>query len=102
MPKCLHNRIKYICKECGGGSICQHLKFRSRCKECGGGSGIYQHLKFRSRCKECGGGSGIYQHLKFRSRCKECVANKDNTIPEIEEYSKEEYEIISFLEKTKK
>ena len=33
---------------------------------------------------------------------QKCLADKDNTIPEIEEYTKEEYEIISFLEKTKK
>ena len=34
-----------------------------------------------------------------KSRCKECLANKDNTIPEVEEYTKEEYKIISFLVK---
>tara|TARA_B000000477_G_scaffold8574_1_gene7076 strand:+ start:138 stop:344 length:207 start_codon:yes stop_codon:yes gene_type:complete len=34
-----------------------------------------------------------------KSKCKECLADKDNTIPKIEEYSKEEYEVISFLTK---
>ena len=38
-------------------------------------------------------------HNRIQSQCKECLANKDNTIPEIEEYTKEEYEIISFLAK---
>ena len=79
MPKCLHNRIKYICKECGGSSICPHNREKSRCKECGG--------------------SQICSHNRRKSQCKECLANKDNTIPEIEEYSKEEYEIMSFLAK---
>tara|TARA_B000000475_G_scaffold269371_1_gene263234 strand:+ start:454 stop:642 length:189 start_codon:yes stop_codon:yes gene_type:complete len=60
-----------------------------------------QHKRRRSQCKECGG-SEICNHLKIRSKCKKCLADKDNTIPEIEEYTKEEYEIISFLEKTKK
>ena len=31
-----------------------------------------------------------------KSQCKERLANKDNIITEIEEYTKEEYEIISF------
>ena len=56
------------------------------------------HNRRKSRCKECGG-SEICQHNRIRSRCKKCLANKDNTIPEIEEYTKEEYEIISFLTK---
>ena len=76
---CPHNRQKVRCYECGGSSMCQHKRRRSQCKECGG--------------------SEICRHLKIRSKCKECLANKDNTIPEIEEYTKEEYEIITFLAK---
>ena len=80
MPKCPHNRKKKtICKECGGGSIFQHKRLKSQCKECGGGS--------------------ICPHNRQKYRCKECLADKDNTIPEVEEYTKEEYEIISFLVK---
>jgi hypothetical protein len=77
--KCEHGKRKSTCKECGGSSICQHLKVRSQCKECGGGS--------------------ICPHNRQKYRCKECLADKDNTIPEVEEYTKEEYEIISFLVK---
>ena len=32
--KCLHNKQKYKCKECGGSSICIHNKLKSRCKDC--------------------------------------------------------------------
>ena len=73
MPKCPHNRVKYICKECGGSSICPHNRRKTRCYECGGGS--------------------ICHHNRRKSRCKECLANKNN------KYTKEEYEIISFLTK---
>ena len=52
-------------------------------------------------CKECGG-SAICPHNRRKYNCKECIADKDNTIPKIEEYSKEEYEIISFLTKKMK
>ena len=98
MPKCPHNRRKSICKECGYiPKLCPHNRIRSQCKECGGSS-ICQHLRIRSQCKECGG-SQICPHNRIKSRCKECIADKDNTIPEIEEYTKEEYEIISFLDK---
>ena len=59
------------------------------------------HNRRKTRCYECGGCS-ICSHNRQKSKCKECLADKDNTIPEVEEYTKEEYEIISFLEKTKK
>jgi len=32
--KCLHNRNKYKCKDCGGSQICQHQRQRSQCKDC--------------------------------------------------------------------
>ena len=49
-----------LCKECGGGAICEHGRQRSQCKECGGAS-ICEHGRIRSKCKECGGGS-ICEH----------------------------------------
>ena len=49
---CPHQRIRSVCKECGGASICPHQRIRSECKECGGAS-ICPHLRIRSRCKEC-------------------------------------------------
>ena len=68
--RCGHNRIKSICKECGGSQICEHNRQKSSCKECGG-SQICEHNKTRSACKECGGGS-ICEHNKIKTQCKEC------------------------------
>ena len=68
--KCIHDKHKSQCKECGGGGICIHDKHKSRCRDCGG-SGICIHDKHKSTCKECGG-SGICIHNKQKSRCKEC------------------------------
>ena len=87
---CIHNRVKYTCKECGGKGICQHDKQKRFCKECGG-KGICPHGKDKSYCKECGGsqicphsrqkrqckdcgGKGICQHGKQKYHCKECNA----------------------------
>ena len=67
---CEHNKRRFVCKECGGNGICEHNKVRSICKACGG-SDICEHGRARSHCKECGGGS-ICEHNKLRSRCKEC------------------------------
>jgi hypothetical protein len=67
---CEHGRTRSKCKECGGGSFCEHNKTRSTCKECGGGS-ICEHNKIRSTCKECGGGS-ICEHGRTRTKCKDC------------------------------
>uniref|UniRef100_A0A0G4F5T0 CBM20 domain-containing protein n=1 Tax=Chromera velia CCMP2878 TaxID=1169474 RepID=A0A0G4F5T0_9ALVE len=47
---CSHGRVRYRCKECGGGSICEHGRERHRCKECGG-KGICEHGRQRSLCK---------------------------------------------------
>jgi hypothetical protein len=60
------------------------------------GSSICTHNREKLRYKE---GKGIYEHNRQKQVCKKCF--KDNTIPEVEEYSKEEYEICLFLEKTK-
>lgn len=68
--KCLHNRRKTRCKECGGSEICPHDRQRAQCIECGG-SGICLHNKRRTRCKECGG-SEICPHKRRRTQCKEC------------------------------
>ena len=31
---CIHGKIKYCCKECGGSQICEHNKSKYRCKKC--------------------------------------------------------------------
>lgn len=67
---CPHNKIRCVCKACGGASICEHGRQRSYCKPCGGPS-ICLHGRQRPSCKECGG-SGICPHQRRRSTCKDC------------------------------
>ena len=71
--KCVHNREKCKCKNCGGSQICKHYRRKHYCKECSG-SGICDHNRIRSHCKECGG-AGICKHNRRRSQCKECDFN---------------------------
>jgi hypothetical protein len=90
--KCVHNRQKYICKECNGKGICEHNRVKSICKDCKGssicehncikstckdckGSSICEHNKRRNRCIKCKGGS-ICEHKKLKSRCIECKGNE--------------------------
>ena len=67
---CIHDRVKYMCKECGGKGICEHNRVKYTCKECGG-KGICKHDKQKHFCKECGG-KGICPNGKDKSYCKEC------------------------------
>uniref|UniRef100_A0A0G4FN44 CBM20 domain-containing protein n=1 Tax=Chromera velia CCMP2878 TaxID=1169474 RepID=A0A0G4FN44_9ALVE len=67
---CLHGRVRYRCKDCGGKSICEHGRQRRHCKECGGSS-ICVHGRRRYECKECGG-SSICVHGRQRYHCKDC------------------------------
>ena len=67
---CEHGKLKYICKDCGGGGICEHDRHRSICKECKG-SGICEHDRQRNTCRECRGGN-ICEHDRRRYLCKEC------------------------------
>ena len=71
----------YMCKECGGGAICEHGRQRSKCKECGGGS-ICEHGRIRSICKECGG-QAICEHGRVRSsaRTVEAINNIQRVHP---------------------
>ena len=68
--KCVHDRGKSLCRECGGGSICVHDRQKSHCKECNGSS-FCIHDKRKSTCKECGG-SSICVHDRLKSACKDC------------------------------
>uniref|UniRef100_A0A0G4FYU6 CBM20 domain-containing protein n=1 Tax=Chromera velia CCMP2878 TaxID=1169474 RepID=A0A0G4FYU6_9ALVE len=67
---CLHGRVRYRCKECGGKGICEHGRIRSQCKDCGGAS-ICEHGRIRFQCKECGG-EGVCEHGRRRVQCKDC------------------------------
>ena len=50
--KCVHNKIKYSCADCGGSQVCQHKKRKYWCVDCGG-SHICQHKKSKYYCKLC-------------------------------------------------
>ena len=50
--KCVHNKRKYLCKDCGGPQICQHKKRKYCCIDCGG-SQICQHKKRKYYCRLC-------------------------------------------------
>lgn len=69
-PKCLHNRRRYNCVECGGAGICSHKMRKSRCVECGGKE-LCSHGNKKGDCIDCGG-SQICRHGKRRRRCVEC------------------------------
>ena len=69
-PKCIHNRRRYTCVECGGSAICEHGKRKSRCTECGG-KGLCSHGNQKGDCVDCGG-SQICEHNKRKRRCVEC------------------------------
>ena len=68
--KCIHNKRKNRCRECGGSSICIHDKLKSECRDCDG-SAFCVHNKFKSQCRECDG-SAFCIHDKFKSQCREC------------------------------
>ena len=67
---CPHSRVKYNCRECGGGSFCEHGKRKQICRDCGGSS-FCGHGKRKLRCRDCGGGS-FCGHGKHKYACKEC------------------------------
>ena len=67
---CEHDRIKHACKKCKGSLYCVHNRQKQRCKECGG-SQICIHNNQKQQCKECGG-SQICEHGKQKASCKEC------------------------------
>jgi hypothetical protein len=70
MKKCIHDKLKFQCKDCKGSSICIHDKVKNSCKKCGG-SRFCIHEKEKTTCKDCGG-SQICLHNKVKSKCKDC------------------------------
>lgn len=51
--KCIHNRQRHNCRECGGSSFCEHDRRRGRCRECNG-VGICSHGRQKETCRKCG------------------------------------------------
>lgn len=74
VTKCIHNKQKPYCKECGGSQICSHNRRKYYCKECGG-NGVCEHNIRKSRCKECNGNE-LCTHNIYKSRCKKCGGNQ--------------------------
>lgn len=68
--KCIHNKAKSLCKECGGEKLCPHGRRKFDCRECGGGS-FCNHGKKKYRCRECKG-SQICEHKVQKYACKKC------------------------------
>lgn len=68
--KCMHNKAKHRCKDCGGASLCEHQRVKYSCKECGGGS-FCEHGKHKYFCHDCGGG-GICVHGRRKVICILC------------------------------
>jgi hypothetical protein len=71
VEKLYANIVKYTCKECNGNAICEHNKIKYECLQCGGGSVFCEHNKRKKQCKECGG-SQICKHNKCKLRCISC------------------------------
>ena len=67
---CEHERLRRLCRDCGGAAICQHGRRRNHCRDCGGAS-ICEHGRRRQLCRECGGAS-ICEHGRQRTLCREC------------------------------
>jgi len=70
---CEHNNIKFVCKQCKGTSICEHNKVKSKCLDCNG-STYCIHKKIKYKCIECHG-NGICIHNKQKQYCKDCGNN---------------------------
>jgi hypothetical protein len=69
-PRCPHDKIKAVCKDCNGCAICVHGRRKTICKECGGGS-LCEHGREKIKCKLCGGNS-VCEHKRIKLECKEC------------------------------
>lgn len=67
---CIHNKLKYCCKECGGSRICCHGRYKQFCTQCPS-SDICRHRKQQRLCKECDG-SSLCRHGNTILTCKIC------------------------------
>jgi len=68
---CIHGKIKYKCKECGGSAFCIHGIQKCKCRDCGRGGAFCIHDKIKSICRECNS-SAFCIHDKFKYNCIEC------------------------------
>jgi hypothetical protein len=73
--RCEHDKVKSLCRDCGGGSLCKHDRPRSKCIECGTGKAFCKHGRPKARCKECHG-SDYCIHGKRKFVCSECCGSQ--------------------------
>jgi hypothetical protein len=102
-PKCIHNKQKSKCKECGGSSICIHDKQKYNCKECGGSS-ICIHDKRKYSCKECGGSSlcktpncETKASKKYDKYCMRCFMFNNPDVPITHNYKTKERYVVDYI-----
>ena len=65
-PICVHNRVRYQCRPCGGKGICEHSKRRSQCRDCMG-SAVCIHRKQKYTCRQCLAMSRVSQDVATRA-----------------------------------
>ena len=72
---CIHGKIKYFCKECGGSQICEHDRIKYACKECKGSQ--YMNVCIISKNKSV---KNVADH-KYAY-----IINKNNNVKNVEDH----------------
>jgi hypothetical protein len=119
--RCIHNKIKSQCRDCGGSAFCIHDKFKTTCRDCDGsafcihdkqkttcrdcdGSAFCIHDKQKTTCRDCDG-SSFCIHDKRKSQCRECGDVLKKTIERFIQSSKstdkkyDRLDIVNFIDK---
>ena len=71
---CVHNRPKWLCKDCESPIYCEHKKRRNECVDCRGTT-ICEHNKRRHYCSLCKGNS-LCVHNREKHCCGACNGGK--------------------------
>jgi hypothetical protein len=101
--KCIHKKVKSLCKECDGSALCIHNVYKSSCKTCGGSAYCIHNIK-KQLCKTCGG-SAYCIHNRLKSQCKECGDEIKITIKYMignskhKDKKKNNYDPVNFIDK---
>ena len=71
--RCIHNKRKTYCNQCGGGGLCEHKKRRNSCSVCSPGTRTKcPHGKFKWNCDDCGGLKRCEKHGRDARTCRIC------------------------------
>ena len=71
---CVHDRQRYLCRDCHGPGICIHDRQRRTCRACDSSS-FCPHNKQKYQCRACDG-SSFCKHNKQRHQCRLCQSPK--------------------------